>query len=228
MFTKACTQVRETIYGLMGLSQIGPNQVNGTNATGFMIAPGILATAAHFCHLENDPTKPVHQLFEAIRSPDIGQKMVTATLLAEDIARDLALLRLTTSPSSTCITLEANRVPSGTPCGSLGFPLASIVFSQTGRMFNLVERFQGASISAFGSLAHPTGRQLGYYETDSFMYGGSSGCPGFLEDGRVFGMHVGSVAEPGGPQAKGSRLAIAIWVPATDIRDFARANGVNI
>ena len=65
MFVNACNRVREAIYGLNGISQVGPNKVNATNATGFMIAAGILATAAHFCHVDNESTKPLHQLFEA-------------------------------------------------------------------------------------------------------------------------------------------------------------------
>jgi hypothetical protein len=233
MFADACTRIREAIYGLNGLSQVGPNQVNATNATGFMIAPGVIVTAAHFCHVENDPTKPVHQLFEVIRSPDIGQTMERAALLAEDSVRDVALLRVPAPRSNTCVTLTPNRVPTGTPCGALGFPLASVVFSQNARSFNCLERFQSASISAFATMTDPTGRVLGHYETDSLMYGGSSGCPGFLTDTQVFGMHTASItdrtAQAGAPpssQKAGIRLAISIWVPAADILDFARASGV--
>jgi hypothetical protein len=201
-----------------------------------MIAPGVLATAAHFCHIENDPSKPVHNRFEAIRSPDIGQKMEDVTLIAEDTLRDLALLRIENPRSTLHVQLECNIVSTGTNCGSLGFPLASVIFSQTGRMFNLVERFQGANISTYQTSIAPTGRTLGFYETDSLMYGGSSGCPGFLVDGRVFGMHVASIvdqasaqanaAKPG--QASGNRLAISIWVPSAEIRDFAIANGIQV
>ncbi len=225
MFDKACNHIRETIYGLIGLSQISPTQVNASNGTGFMIAPGILAAAAHLCHVDNNPIKPRHQIFEAIRSPDIGQKMETATFVAEDTERDIALLRLTAPRSSTCVTLETNRIASGTNCGSLGFPLASVVFSQTGRLFNLVERFQSASISAFLSAVYASGRQLERYETDAFMYKGSSGCPGFLENGRVFGMHISSVTEQSGGQNPQARVAIANWIPAIDIKNFATASG---
>lgn len=234
MFADACRSIRECIYGLNGMSEIAPNQVNGTNSTGFMIAPGIIATAAHFCHIENDPTKPTHTVFEAIRSPDIGQNMEKATLIAQDAGRDVALLRINAPRSDACITFAENKMPAGEAVGSLGFPLAQIVFLPQARAFNLVERFQSASISAYGTMRDPTGRELHYYETDSLMYRGSSGCPGFLVNGRVFGMHVSSIAErapnEGTAPAKGdgARLAISIWVPAKDIVSFARANGVQI
>src|SRR5688572_23861470 len=137
--------MRQTIYGLMGLSTVGQNQVNSTTATGFMIAPGILATAAHFCHVSNDVTKPTHERIEVIRSSDIGQRMETAQLLAEDSDRDLAFLQIPAPRSSESVILRTEAVLKGTPCGSLGFPLASVSVVQGARRFDLVERFQSAS-----------------------------------------------------------------------------------
>ncbi|TLY22998.1 MAG: trypsin-like peptidase domain-containing protein [Nitrospirae bacterium] len=234
MFAKSSATVRASVYGVLGVSQVAPNQVNATNGTAFMISPGVLVTAAHFVHVENDPTKPVHTQFEAIRAPDIGQPMERASLIAEDRVRDVALLRLQNPRSSVTVALNTARVPIGTSCGSLGFPLASVVFNPVGRVVNLTERFQGANVSAFHTQQHPSGRALDFYETDALMYSGSSGCPGFLADTLVFGMHVASVIEGANQiQNKGAtrltaRLAISLWVPSVDIVSFARANGVAI
>lgn len=234
MFSKVCSKVRESIYGVLGSSQVNARRVNCTNATAFMIAPGVLSTAAHFVHVENDPSKPIHTSFEAIRPSDIGQKMETAQLIAEDSTRDIALLRIDSPCSNICVSLEAKRVPIGTSCGSYGFPLAQVVFTKTGKSFNLVERFQGANISAFLTPTDPSGQQLSYYETDALMYRGSSGCPGFLTNGNVFGMHIKSVVEkPKGTSSSSkqtgqalTRLAISIWVPSMDIINFAKAHGI--
>jgi|SRR5438093_6366422 len=229
MFVTACNQIRASIYGINGLSQLGPTSVNASSGTGFMISPTFLITAAHLCHVDNDPTKARHQIFEAIRSPDVGQPMESATFVAEDTQRDVALLKLSGAPrSNACVTLEVSQIPSGTPCGSLGFPLASVSFSPTGRAFNLQERFQSASISAFATIAHAGSRQLSHYETDAFMYRGSSGCPGFLDDAHVFAMHVASVTDQSSAGSPNARVAIALWVPALDIRDFARSKGVPV
>lgn len=236
MFSKVCSQVRESIYGVLGSSQVSAGTVNCTNATAFMIAPGVLSTAAHFVHVENDPSKSVHQSFEVIRMPDVGQKMETAQLIAEDSTMDIALLCINNPRSNICISFEAKRVPIGTSCGSYGFPLAKVDITKTGRRFNLVERFQGANISAFLTTTHPSGQQLSYYETDALMYQGSSGCPGFLTNGRVFGMHVKVLVEKpkgasGAPKQTGrteTRLAISIWVPSMDIISFAKAHGIII
>jgi Trypsin-like peptidase domain len=97
-----------------------------------MIAPGVLITAAHLLHVESDVTRAVHTLFEVIGAPEIGQKMEPATLIAEDSQRDIALLRLQSPRSLSCVRLETSMVPIGTICGSLGFPLAAIVSSPTG------------------------------------------------------------------------------------------------
>ena len=236
MFSKACSQVRESLYGIVGSSQLDARRVNCTNATAFMIAPGVLSTAAHFVHVDNDPSKPIHTSFELIRVPDIGQNMETAQLIAEDSTRDIAFLRIDNPRSNICVSLEAKRVPTGTSCGSLGFPLANVVFTKTGKTFNLIERFQGASVSAFLTLTDPSGQQLLYYETDALMYKGSSGCPGFVINGNVFGMHIKSVVEkPKGTSSSSkqmgqpdTRLAISVWVPSTDIVNFAKARGITV
>src|SRR5262245_15444529 len=197
MFANACTHVRECVYGLIGFSQVGPAQLNAGNATGFMVAPGFLATAAHFVHVDNDRAKPVHSVFEAIRAPDIGQQMERATLVAEDPTRDIAILQLATPRSNSSVTLEPNTIAPGTSCGFLGFPLAQVLFSQSGqqlvRNFNLVERFQSASVSAYGPRIQVASGPVNLYETDGLMYGGSSGCPAFLSDGRVFAMQMATV-----------------------------------
>jgi hypothetical protein len=196
MFVKACSQIRNAIYGVNGMSQLSPDGTNYTNATAFMIAPGILVTAAHFIHVENDISKPIHKLFEAIRTPDIGQNMEVATLIAEDPIRDVSLLRIDNPRSNAHVVLEPNIIPIGTNCGSLGFPLASVTIDQNRKMFILTERFQGANISSFQTQRQTSGRLIPFYETDSLMYAGSSGCPGFLDDARVFGMMIMSIVDP--------------------------------
>ena len=234
MFSKACPQIRDSIYGVLGSSQLGAKGMTGSNATAYMIAPGILSTAAHFVHVENNPSKPIHTKFEAIRAPDIGQKMEIVKLIAEDPARDIALLRINNPRSNICVSLEANIVPIGTSCGSYGFPLAEVVFAKTGKTFSLVERFQGANISAV--VPSPSSQQISYYETDSLMYKGSSGCPGFLANGNVFGMHIRVRVErpkesSSSPKQTGqaeTRLAISIWVPSMDIINFAKSNGITV
>jgi S1-C subfamily serine protease len=233
MFEQVCSQIRNAIYGIIGTSQIGEKQINCSNGTAFMISAGVIVTASHLVHVNLDSTQPIHSLFEVIRSPDIGQKMVKAQLIVEDPVRDIALLRIENLSSTTCVSLKPDPIPIGTGCGSLGFPLSSVTLTKTGRVFNLIERFQGAFISSLHTqIDDPSGRQLSCYETDALMYAGSSGCPGFLVNGNVFGMHI-KVFLDKPKEEKGSlptqpetRLAISLWVPSFDIITFAKNNGI--
>jgi hypothetical protein len=240
VFQQACSQIRNSIYGVMCCSQLR-NRMNCTNGTAFMIAPGVLVTAAHVIHVEHNPRKPVHRSFLVIQAPEVGQQFEQAQLITEDTIRDIALLQIENSRSNHCVTLEPDIVPVGTGCGSLGFPLSEVEFRRRGRNINrilhLIERFQGAHISAFHTQADSSGRQHYFYETDAVMYRGSSGCPGFLANANVFGMHIKVAVErprtgqDGLPDIESqtiTRLAISLWVPSMEIITFARDNGITL
>jgi hypothetical protein len=118
-------------------------------------------------------------------------------------------------------------VPMGSRCGFQGFPLSSTEFKESGLHMTFVERFQGAYLSAYVTET-TNNRDLDWYETDQLMYGGSSGCPGFLEDGRVFGMQSNTLTTEVSSEDESKRLAISRQVPSLDIIVFARANGITI
>jgi hypothetical protein len=176
--------------------------------------------------VEGDRSKPLHKKIEVIRAPEIGNKMLAAKLFAEDIDRDLALIEIINPTSISTVTLNKSIVDRGTVCGSLGFPLSTIAVVNNQIAFNLVERFQGAFISAFQRFSLPNNVSLDFYETDSVVYGGSSGCPGFTIEEKVFGMVIGTGAEDNSTNNL-SRLAISRWVPSMDIIAFANLNGIN-
>lgn len=223
MFQQAYSTIRNAVYGIRCDTRIR-NRISSTTGTGFMIAPGVIVTAAHVVHLNSDSSRPRHNNFKAIRAPDVGQRMEQAQLIAEAPVRDLALFQIDNPRSNQSVTLDQNNLSIGTNCGSLGFPLSFV----DRRGFHLVLRFQGAHISAFLTTADSSGRSLPFYETDALMYKGSSGCPGFIVNGNVFGLHNKSRVEiPEGSRPRQTeRYAISLWVPSTDIITFARDNGV--
>lgn len=233
MFKEACQKIRESLYGIMGGSIIKrsePDQTaNFTNGTGFMVSPGYIVTAAHLIHVDNDPTKPVHQNFEVIRAPDIGQPTEKANFIAEDSARDIAVLKIEGAKNTTTVNLATDLMFRGENCGFLSFPLANIVFQQNGtRQFNLFERFQGAYISNYMEAIDPMGRKLPFYEIDTLMYSGSSGCPGFTIEAKIIGMQVRSVMQKNKDDDKSERVAISHLIPSTDILNFLKAQKINI
>jgi S1-C subfamily serine protease len=225
MFSKASKNIRTSIYGVLCQSPLKNNQVNFGNGTAFMIAPGICVTAAHVLHIEGNKDKPLHSRIEVIRCPDIGKQMSVARLIAEDIHRDLAILEITNPLDDSTVILHNQSVAIGTNCGALGFPLANVTEINKAMAFNLVERFQGAYISAFQNVSYDKNPTQDFYETDSLMYGGSSGCPGFTKDEIVFGMHVATITD-GAATNNSSRLAIALWIPSMDIIKYAASNGI--
>lgn len=226
MFKNTCKKIRESIYGVLCQSPIDAGQVNCGNGTAFMIAPGICATAAHVLHVEGDKSKPLHKKIEVIRTPDIGTHMLQAKLIAEDIERDLALIEINNPGNSTTVVLYSSKIDIGTACGALGFPLATVATVNNQMGFNLVERFQGGFISAFQKFSFPNNVSLDFYETDSVVYGGSSGCPGFTVEEKIFGMAIGTASEDNSKN-NSSRLSISRWVPSMDIIAFAKSKGIN-
>jgi S1-C subfamily serine protease len=235
MFVNACQAIRETVYGVIAYSQIKQGKTPGetvTNGTGFMIAPSYIITASHVIHQNSNVANPRHTHFEVVCIPDIGQPIEHAKFIAEDQHRDLALLQIEDAKHNVSVTIAKSQIPWGRSVGSLGFPLSSVIYQQGKRMLSLQARFQGSHISSFLKETTPNG-VFDFYETDVLMYGGSSGCPGFLPDGVVIGMQVRSViSETQKSKSKGAsvsqedRLAISLWVPSMNIIRFANGNGV--
>jgi V8-like Glu-specific endopeptidase len=225
MFRQICKANREAIYGVLCQSPIGENQLYYSNGTAFMIAPGICATAAHILHLDGDINKPVHKTIEIIRAPDVGNHMLTATIVAEDKDRNLALLKLESPTNISVLKLHSSKIESGSNCGVLGFPLASVLEVNNKMSINLIERFQGSNISAYRKIDYTNDKSLYCYEMDSLMYGGSSGCPGFTIYGNVFGMHIATVGYESSDN-QFSRFALDLWLPSMDIISFANSQNI--
>ena len=69
--------------------------------------------------------------------------------------------------------------------------------------------------------------EMDRYETELLMYGCSSGCPGFLVDGRVFVMQSNTLTAETLSDDESKRLVIAWHVPSTEIIAYARSSGIN-
>lgn len=228
MFSGATAKVREALYGIWARTRDGDTMYHSTG-TGFMIAPGYIVTNAHVLRRRADQGGAPHGELLTIRSPDVGMNCEVAHLVAEDRERDIAIIGVAEPRVARCVTIEEDYVPSGTNIGSLGFPLSTIQHSDNGDVYNLIERFQGAYISALFTDSPPN-RQLKWYEVDREMYEGSSGCPGFLTSGRVVAMNCKVRREEDEdesiPLEKRRRLEISLWVPSVDVLEYARIHGI--
>ena len=86
MFQQAIKNNREAVYGILCHSTRRSERSAGT-ASGFMIAPGIIANVAHVLHRKKEE---FHDLVEVIRAPDVGMNMESAVPVIVDTSRDLA------------------------------------------------------------------------------------------------------------------------------------------
>ena len=217
MFEKALTENREAIYAILASSPLPADAATPSGGTAFMIAPGLLVTAARCIPGGSDPGSLPCPELSVVRAPDIGRGTERADLVALDRGKGLALLRIDSPRSAACLRILDTPVPVGTQCAYSGFPrLAMGTASLPGT--SLIEMFQGANVSSFVRTAGPGGEPVSYYVTDAPVLGDASGCPGFLPSGEVFGM----INSPPGD----TRSAFPSWVPSMDIVSFARRNGV--
>lgn len=230
MFSKTITRNREAIYAVLASSPVPPHAITPSIGSAFMVAPGLLVTAAHAIDDALAPGVDPEGTLSVIRAPDIGRKPEPVALAARDDRTDLALLRLDDPRSTACLRLLDGPVPVGTRCGSSGFPRILVDTPPPARGISLIELFQGAEICAFVDATGLDGAPAARYETDSPMYGDAAGCPGFLPSGEVFGMYsrfVPSPAERSGPSdaEQRTRAGVSLWVPSMEILAFARAHG---
>jgi S1-C subfamily serine protease len=194
-----------------------------------MIAPGVLATVAHILYKNEGDSTSFQNHIRVMRAPEIAEnkKMETATVIAIDAEYDIGLLRIANPRTKTCAALTTDPLLTGTDVGAMGFPLTNVKEVMTHAAVP-IPRFQGGHVSASYSKISPTSeRQLVYHETDVPMYKGSSGCPGFLVDGRVFGMHVAEWHDGGSKENPGQR-AFSMWIPASAVISFAWKNKIEI
>ena len=191
-----------------------------------------------------EQTKRIDQIRPIEQTKRIEQPGLTADQRkAVPAAQQREVTELALHGEVPYLTLHTEVPLPGTPCGSLGYPLSTVGMKEQHVAFTLIERFQGSYISSRRPELLSDGRLANIVETDGLMYGGSSGCPGFTTDGRVWGLHFATITEnvqatpaPQQPQARteqvpalpssGARLAISLWVSSTEIRAFATRCGV--
>jgi hypothetical protein len=217
MFEKALAENREAIYAILAPASLPPEAATPSGGTAFMIAPGLLVTAARCVPGGSGPGDRPCPGLSLVRAPDIGRGTEPATLVTLDRGKGLALLRIEAPRSGASLRLLDAPVPIGTPCAYSGFPrLAMDPAPLPGA--SLIEMFQGASVSSFARTDGPGGEPVSRYTTDAPLVGDASGCPGFTASGEVFGMLD---CPPGD-----LRSAAPSWVPSMEIVSFALDNGV--
>jgi S1-C subfamily serine protease len=221
MFAKACTQLQKSLY-VVGVSSTAVTKNDTTTVgTGFLIAPNILATVAHLFDRHRNGRQmwiEVSSLPAVLQSaPGTSAQTTPATVLAQDAARDLTLLRLTAVQDTAPVRLVTTPIGMGTSCGVMGFPHAEV---QADQNIRVLERFRGGHIAAYRR-GHDQEDHPSAYEIDTLLFPGASGSPVFLPNGRVLGMVL-----TGGQEEQ--RSGFALLLAAAEIAALAQANGVQV
>lgn len=191
-------------------------------STGFMIAPGIVVTAGHAMQDLRGKT------IQVISVPGIlkGEPFRDAELVAADYSMDIALLKVSNPISTECVRLATLPIPIGTTCGTITFSYAKAELKpRGGYAFNLIRRAQAVTVASYytGINEHGDGYQV--YETGNIMYPGSSGAPGFLMNGTVFGMHV-KTWRPWVEEDNIGNPGFSLWISSEEIIRFAELHKV--
>ena len=73
MFEKALSENREAIYAILAPASLPPEAATPAGGTAFMIAPGLLVTAARCVPGGSDPGTLPRTMLSLVRAPDIGR-----------------------------------------------------------------------------------------------------------------------------------------------------------
>lgn len=138
------------------------------NGSGFIIRPGLVATAAH-----------VVRGASAIRMTREGGQPIDAEVVGADAAADLALVRARGTLGGTTLTMATADPAIGTSVIALGYPLGLPFTATQGAVTG-----QGRDITVDG-VAYS-----GLFQTDAAVNPGNSGGPVVSYDGRVVGVVV--------------------------------------
>lgn len=217
MFEKALAENREAIYAILAPPPLPEGAATPSGGTAFMIAPGLLVTAARCVTGVSEPGTVPRPGLSLVRAPDIGRGTERAALVSLDRERGLALLRIDAPRSSAFLRILETPIPVGTPCAYSGFPRLSMGPAPRPGA-SLIEMFQGACVSSIVTTAGPDGEPASCYVTDAPVFGDASGCPGFIPSGEIFGM----LNSP----PRDLRSPLPCWVSSMEIVSFARRNGV--
>lgn len=142
-----------------------------------MIAPGVLATAAHVLYQNEGDSSSFQDNILVMRDLEIntGQRMERAEVIDVDVEYDIGLLKIENPRTETFVAFAHNAVIPGTQVGTIGYPLTDPNAVLNHSAVPLL-RFQSGHVSAMYSKnsSSSSARQLVYYETDMPLYTGSS------------------------------------------------------
>jgi hypothetical protein len=199
------------------------NDSISVSGSGFVVAPGIVATNAH-----------VTNGFDTfVVVPPLGRadQAVSATLLWQDPSGDLALLKVN-GPTGSPLPLSLARIKKGMHVYALGYPGISNHMQAINGAIDSTQT-EGSVQGVFNTLMdwsnpdlHVTGRQVTTIQHGAQIWPGNSGGPLFDDCGRVVGINS---ASPLMELAYGARMPAGnLAVSIGELVSAANSAGVSV
>ena len=226
---EAIRKVQPSVVGITTFRVMRP-LASHLAGTGFVVGDGRhVITNAHVIRI--DPGKGQQALFALVRNGSEVDRR-TLTLVAEDPAHDLALLRIS-GEALPAVTLRAEPelVPEGTSIAITGFPIGTVLglypASQTGIVSARPPNISPQPDSRFLDAAFVTAPRYEVYQLDMVAYPGHSGSPLYTANtGEVVGILNATFIKSTREKVITDPSGIAYAIPAGFIRQLLLANGI--
>lgn len=226
---EAIRKVQPSVVGITTFRVMRP-LASHLAGTGFVVGDGRhVITNAHVIRV--DPGKGQQALFALVRNGSEVERR-TLTIVAEDPAHDLALLRMSGEPlPAVSLRAEPELVPEGTAIAATGFPIGLVLglypATQTGIVSARPPNISPQPDSRFLDAAFVTAPRYEVYQLDMVAYPGHSGSPLYAaKTGEVVGIVNATFIKTTREKVIADPSGIAYAIPAGFIRQLLLANGI--
>lgn len=227
---EAVRRVQPSVVGITTFRVMRP-LASHLAGTGFVVGDGQhVITNSHVIH--SDSSKGGQQaLFALVKNgSDVDRR--TLTVVAEDPAHDLALLRMSGDPlPAVQLRAEPELLPEGSSIAVTGFPIGTVLglypATQAGIVSARTPNVSPQPDSRFLDAAFVTTPRYEVYQLDLVAYPGHSGSPLYnAETGEVIGILNATFIKSTREKVIADPSGIAYAIPAGFIRQLLTANGI--
>lgn len=217
--------IHPATWAVVGLKKDALGQQFSHRGTAFALdASGHLLTCWHVTYMDKECQTECDDYL--VLQPELGPARYSATLVAKDKDRDIALLKIAGDVKTKPVQVFGGTAPLGRSCCSFGHPL-TVVDAASGSMRMFTRAAGGIVSMPFQASIWPGSRPVSLYELDFFTHPGSSGGPVFLRNGNVIAFVQSSrLLDDGTGKAIRSNLSNAVSI--REAIEFLKPLDINV
>ncbi|MGK2285187.1 S1 family peptidase [Pedomonas sp. V897] len=226
---EAVRKVQPSVVGITTFQVTRP-LASHLAGTGFVVGDGRhVVTNAHV--IRSDPSKGQQALFALVRNgSDVDRRQLS--IVAQDPAHDLALLRMSGDPlPAVRLRSDPELLPEGSAIAVTGFPIGTVLglypATQAGIVSARPPNISPQPDSRFLDAAFVAAPRYEVYQLDLVAYPGHSGSPLYdAGNGEVVGILNATFIKTTREKVISEPSGIAYAIPAGFIRQLLLANGL--